>query len=61
MSAEDTNLLLNSPSTSKYFEDTLSVGLKDPKASFNWITGELFRLLKKSEVDISDSKVSATN
>ena len=60
MSAEDTNLLLNSPSTSKYFEDSLSVGLKDPKASFNWITGELFRLLKKSEVDISDSKVSAT-
>ena len=38
----------------------MSVGLKDPKASFNWITGELFRLLKKSEVDISDSKVSAT-
>jgi aspartyl-tRNA(Asn)/glutamyl-tRNA(Gln) amidotransferase subunit B len=38
----------------------LSVGLKDPKASFNWITGELFRLLKKAEVDISDSKVSAT-
>ena len=60
MSAEDTNLLLNSLSTSKYFEDTLSVGLKDPKSSFNWITGELFRLLKKSEVDISDSKVSAT-
>ena len=60
MSAKDTNLLLNSPSTSKYFEDSLRVGLKDPKASFNWITGELFRLLKKAEVDISDSKVSAT-
>ena len=60
MSAEDTNLLLNSPSTAKYFEDTLSVGLKEPKSSFNWITGELFRLLKKEEVDIAGSKVSAT-
>ena len=60
MSAEDTDLLLNNPSTSKFFEDTLSVGLKDPKSSFNWITGELFRLLKKEDIDISNSKVSAT-
>ncbi len=60
MSSEDTDLLLNSPSISKYFEDTLSVGLKDPKSSFNLITGELFRLLRKEDVDISNSKVSAT-
>ena len=59
-SDEDINILLSDPAITKYFEATLTAKLTNTKSSFNWITGELFRLLKKNKLKISESKIKAT-
>jgi len=58
LSVEEISVLLSDPLVSDYFEEILAHGALNAKSCFNWITGELFRLLKKYNVKISESRIS---
>ena len=62
--AYDAELLTNRKDVADYFESTL-ITHRNPKAIANWITGDLFRLLKHRKLDeklyITDWPVPADN
>jgi aspartyl-tRNA(Asn)/glutamyl-tRNA(Gln) amidotransferase subunit B len=62
--AYDAELLTNRKDVADYFESTL-ITHRNPKAIANWITGDLFRLLKDRKLDeklyITDWPVGADN
>ncbi|HXV81941.1 MAG TPA: Asp-tRNA(Asn)/Glu-tRNA(Gln) amidotransferase subunit GatB [Candidatus Binatia bacterium] len=64
ISAYDAELLTNRKDIADYFEATLSIH-NNPKAMANWITGDLFRLLKERKLDeklyITEWPVQAEN
>jgi aspartyl-tRNA(Asn)/glutamyl-tRNA(Gln) amidotransferase subunit B len=55
----DAALLTASPAMATYFEAS-AAGCGDAKQAANWITGALAAALNKSDLDIADSPVSAT-
>jgi len=58
LSVGEISVLLSDPLVCDYFEEILVHDPLSPKSCFNWITGELFRLLKKYGVKISESKIN---
>lgn len=53
----DAGLLTTSRPVADFYEDTVLLGA-NPKSVANWMTGELFRLLNFSGIDISQAKTS---
>jgi len=63
LSEYDANLLTSSKPMSVFFERCVDLiggqgGVKQAKTVSNWMTGELFRLLNASDVDIAASKLT---
>jgi aspartyl-tRNA(Asn)/glutamyl-tRNA(Gln) amidotransferase subunit B len=58
LSAYDARLLVDDRAVADYFECVVEAGIA-PKEAANWITGELFRLMKAADRDIRDLAVSA--
>lgn len=60
LSAEDAGLLSNDRDTANFFEETVNQCQADNKTVANWMIGELFASLNKSELTIDQSPVSAS-
>jgi len=56
----DVQVLTASHAIAEYFEKTAAVS-RDPRASANWVTGDLMALLKAAGKEITESPVSAEN
>ena len=54
---ESARLLTESKATAEFFEKTIRL-YQNPKAVSNWMQGELFRLLKDGEGDVSGTKLT---
>ncbi len=54
---EDAALLTSARSTADFFEGTVKL-FNQPRAVCNWMQSELFRLLKDSEGDVTETKVT---
>ena len=59
LSPYEANILVSDKETSEYFEKVIKNS--DVKLATNWITGELFAVLNKKNLSISQSPVSAKN
>ena len=61
LTSYEANILVSDIDIAKYFEEVvLKMGKnKDIKLAVNWITGELFGYLKKNDLSLKDSPVSA--
>jgi len=57
LSAYDAGVLTASRATGAYFEQATSAYGGDPKVVANWVTGELFRVLKEQGISIDESPV----
>lgn len=58
LSSEDADILTNSRETADFFEDTVKATQAEAKIVSNWMMGELFANLNKSELDITESPIS---
>ncbi len=58
LSAYDAGVLTGDRATGEYFEEAVRIYGGDPKRVANWITGELFRVLRATETPIEESPVS---
>ena len=59
LSSYEANILVSEKEISNYYEEVIK-GC-DKRLAFNWITGELFAVLNKKNLSISQSPVSAKN
>ncbi|MBT3322735.1 MAG: Asp-tRNA(Asn)/Glu-tRNA(Gln) amidotransferase subunit GatB [Anaerolineae bacterium] len=59
LSEYDAKVLVSQREIAKYFEKTVKKKA-NPKAVVNWMTGELFALMNRAEIDITEIKVSPT-
>jgi len=57
LSAEDAEMLVNTPSLADFFEATVQLH-KNPKVVSNWITGDVRKLLNADDQDISHTALS---
>ena len=53
--AHDAGVLAADRAVAEYFEAVVTAG-GEPKQTFNWITGELFRLMNQSNLEIGDAQ-----
>ena len=63
LSAYDAGVLTAEPAVARYFEAVIATGI-DPKLASNWLTTELFRLMKEQSIereDMGSIPVSAAN
>jgi len=60
LSAEDASLLTSTRDVADFFEATAKQSQADSKIIANWMIGELFASLNKSELSISESPVSTS-
>lgn len=60
LSSEDASMLTSTRETANYFEQTLEQTNADNKVVANWMLGELFANLNKSDLEISESPISPT-
>ena len=60
LAAADANLLADERDVAAYFEAVVGAGA-EARAAGNWMTGEVFRLLKETGADIGDAPVEATD
>ena len=60
LSEYDAGLLTTSRPVADFYEDTVLLGA-NPKPVANWMSGELFRLLNSSGIDISRAKTSPSD
>ena len=58
LSSEDAELLTASRETADYFEEVVSRSTADNKIIANWMSGELFANLNKTELEINESPIS---
>jgi aspartyl-tRNA(Asn)/glutamyl-tRNA(Gln) amidotransferase subunit B len=58
---EDAAVLADDRATGDYFEAAVAAGGLAAQTIANWITGELFRLLRDNDVEIDATRVSAEN
>lgn len=59
ISTEEASVLVNTPSLSRLFEDSLALGASAPEAS-KWLTGDISAYLNQHEKDIQDTQLSAS-
>ena len=59
LSAYEANILVSEKEVSDYYEEVIMNS--DKKLATNWITGDLFAVLNKKNISISESPVSAKN
>ena len=59
LSAADADVITANRETANFFETAMNATKADAKIVSNWMTGELFANLNKSELEISDSPISA--
>ena len=59
LSAYEANILVSEKEISDYYEEVIKNS--DKKLATNWITGDLFAVLNKKNISISESPVSAKN
>ncbi len=60
LSLYDASILTSNRELADYFEDTVKLSRSEAKLCANWIIGELSSLLNKNNLDISESKVTAS-
>ncbi len=60
LSNEDATLLTSSREIADFFEQTANQTKADSKVISNWMSGELFANLNKSEIEISQSPINAS-
>lgn len=60
LSSHDASFLIGSRDIANYFEDTVKISGLEAKLCANWVMGELAAFLNKSNLEISDSKISTT-
>ena len=60
LSAEDAGILTADRETADFFESTVSASKAEAKIVSNWMMGELFAHLKKSELEISQSPINTS-
>ena len=60
LSPEDASLLTSSREIADYFEETAKQSKAEKKIVANWMIGELFASLNKSEIDIIDSPINCS-
>ena len=60
LSTEDANILTATRETADFFENVLNATKAESKIVANWMSGELFANLNKSEIDIQDSPINPT-
>lgn len=58
LSTEDASMLTSTREIANYFEETIAQTNADNKVVGNWMLGELFANLNKSDLDISESPIS---
>ena len=58
LSSSDAQLLTNERETANYFEETNHASQADSKTVANWVIGELFANLNKSDLSITESPIS---
>jgi len=58
LSSEDSNILTSTREIADFFESTLGATQAESKIVANWMSGELFANLNKSELEIQDSPIS---
>ena len=58
LSTEDAGILTADRETADFFEKTVNATKAEAKIVSNWMMGELFANLKKSELEISDSPIN---
>jgi aspartyl-tRNA(Asn)/glutamyl-tRNA(Gln) amidotransferase subunit B len=61
LSEYDAGVLVSDRAVADYFEAAATTGQIDPKTVANWITGELFRLMKETGQDVAALKVPPGN
>ena len=59
LSAYEANILVSEKEVSNYYEEVIKNS--DKKLATNWVTGELFAVLNKKNISISESPVSTKN
>lgn len=59
LSNSDADLLTADREVAEFFESTINATQSDSKIVANWMTGELFANLNKSELEIADSPISS--
>jgi aspartyl-tRNA(Asn)/glutamyl-tRNA(Gln) amidotransferase subunit B len=57
LSRQDAEVLVGDRAVAGYYDDALAAG-GDPKTVANWVTGELFRLMKEQGAEIADVKLT---
>jgi len=60
LSLYDASTLIGSRELADYFEETLKASGGEAKLCANWVIGDLTGLLNKHNLEIGDSKISAT-
>ncbi|MCL4130439.1 UNVERIFIED_CONTAM: hypothetical protein GTU68_007486 [Idotea baltica] len=60
LSTDDASLLTSSREVADFFEETTKQSKAEKKIIANWMIGELFANLNKSELEISDSPINST-
>lgn len=60
LSSEDASLLTNSREVANFFEETAQKSKAEKKIVANWMIGELFANLNKSELEIAESPISTS-
>jgi len=59
LSSSDADLLTADREVAEFFENTVNASKSESKIIANWMTGELFANLNKSELEIADSPISS--
>lgn len=60
ISLYDASVLTSSRELADFFEETVKLSASEEKLCANWVIGDLTALLNKNHLDITESKVSAT-
>jgi len=60
LSYEDAGVLISTRELADYFEETVKLSSCEAKLCANWVMGDLSALLNKNNLDITESKVSAS-
>lgn len=58
LTARDADLLADDRGVATYFEAVVQEGI-DPRVAGNWVTGEIFRLLKDDDSSVEESRVGS--
>ncbi|WP_312641888.1 Asp-tRNA(Asn)/Glu-tRNA(Gln) amidotransferase subunit GatB [Hydrogenoanaerobacterium sp.] len=54
----DSNLLVENMSTGRFFEECVELGMCQPKLISNWLLGDVTRILREKNIEITESKLT---